>query len=228
MTPLRAALFDFDGTLVDTTDLIYQSLRQAAGEVLGQEPPREVLMANVGRPLPQQMEELVEKEVGQDAGPTLPEKLLESYRRHNEELHEDLIEEFPGVEEALARLSEAGVAIAVVTSKRRRSVEMAVETFPGLGKVTDHFVTMEDTEEHKPEPAPLLKGLELLGSVPIGEAAYVGDSPHDVDAAHAAGVTSVAVSWGAFPEKFLKEKQPDYLVADIDAVVDVLLEMTGE
>ena len=223
---LTAALFDFDGTLVDTTELIYQSLRHASREVLGHEPSREVLMANVGQPLPQQMAALVEKEAD-DRSETdgLAEELLESYRTQNEVLHEDLIEEFPGVEAALARLGEAGIKIAVVTSKRRVSVEMAIETFPGLGDVADHFVTMEDTDEHKPKPAPLLKGLELLGGVPTEEAAYVGDSPHDVEAAHAAGVTSVAVSWGAFPEKFLKEKQPDYLVQDIDAVVDVLLDI---
>ncbi len=225
MTPLKAALFDFDGTLVDTTELIYQSLRHASREVLGHEPSREVLMANVGRPLPQQMEELIEKEAGQNADPALPEKLLKSYRTQNDVLHEDLIQEFPGVEEALARLREAGVKTAVVTSKRRHSVEMAVETFPGLGRVTDHFVTMEDTKEHKPEPAPLLKGLELLGGIPVEEAAYVGDSPHDVKAAHAAGVTSVGVSWGAFPEEVLKSAEPDYLVSDINAVVDVLLNL---
>lgn len=226
---LTAALFDFDGTLVDTTELIYQSLRHASREVLGHEPPRETLMANVGQPLPQQMAALIEGETdhqGETNG--LVDELLESYRTRHEELHEDLIKEFPGVEKALARLSEAGVKIAVVTSKRRVSVEMAIETFPGLGRVTDHFVTMEDTEEHKPKAAPLLKGLELLGNVPLEEAAYIGDSPHDVDAAHAAGVTSVAVSWGAFPEEFLRDKQPDYLVQDIDAVVDVLLKLTDE
>src|SRR3712207_7613353 len=59
---------------------------------------------------------------------------------------------------------------------------------------------MEDTTEHKPDPEPLLKGLEALGNVPPEEAAYVGDSPFDVAAAKAAGITSVAVSWGAFSE----------------------------
>ncbi len=53
---LRAALFDFDGTLVDTTELIYQSMRHATGEILEREIPRETLMANVGQPLPRQME----------------------------------------------------------------------------------------------------------------------------------------------------------------------------
>jgi pyrophosphatase PpaX len=213
---LKAALFDFDGTLVDTTELIYQSMRHAAGEVLGRDLPREILLANVGQPLPRQME-LIDAERA--------EALLESYRLHNEEHHDALIQAFPGVEESLARLHSAGVKIAVVTSKRRFSVEMALERFPRLGEVVDRFVTMEDTTEHKPDPEPLLKGLEALGGITPEEAAYVGDSPFDVAAARAAGITSVAVSWGAFSEDTLREAGPVHLVGDIDSAVDVLLGM---
>jgi pyrophosphatase PpaX len=215
---VRAALFDFDGTLVDTTDLIYQSMRHAAGEVLGCEISREVLMANVGQPLPRQMELLSAEHA---------EALLDSYRLHNEKNHDALIEEFPGVEVALGRLSAAGIGVAVVTSKRRFSVDMALKIFPGLGEVVDQWVTMEDTTEHKPRPEPLLKGLELLGNVPKSEAAYVGDSPFDVAAARAAGVTSVAVGWGAFSEEALRAAEPDHLVPDLDSAVDVLLELRG-
>ena len=211
---MKAALFDFDGTLVDTTDLIYQSMRHAAGEVLGREVAREVLMANVGQPLPRQMELLSAEHA---------EALLNSYRLHNEENHDALIKEFPGVEEALARLRWAGVQVAVVTSKRRFSVDMALKNFPGLGEVVDQWVTMEDTNEHKPRPEPLHKGLELLGNVPREEATYVGDSPFDVAAAKAARVKSIAVSWGAFSEEALRAAGPDHLVPDLDAAVDVLL-----
>jgi pyrophosphatase PpaX len=213
---LRAALFDFDGTLVDTTELIYQSMLHATGEVLGKNLPRKVLLANVGQPLPRQME-LIDAERA--------EALLESYRLHNEEHHDALIGEFPGVEEALARLSAAGIQVAVVTSKRRFSVEMALKRFPGLGETVDRFVTMEDTTEHKPYPGPILKGLEFLGDVPPQEAAYVGDSPFDVAAARAADVKSVAVSWGAFSEETLRSAGPDHLVEDIDSAVNVLLSL---
>ena len=211
---MKAALFDFDGTLVDTTDLIYQSMRHAAGEVLGREVSREVLMANVGQPLPRQMELLSAEHAG---------ALLDSYRLHNEENHDALIKAFPGVEDSLARLKEAGVRVGVVTSKRRFSVDMALKNFPGLGDVVDRWVTMEDTTEHKPRPEPLLKGLELLGNVPREQAAYVGDSPFDVTAAKAARVKSIAVSWGAFSEEALRAAGPDHLVPDLDAAVDVLL-----
>jgi pyrophosphatase PpaX len=212
---LAAALFDFDGTLVDTTEMIFQSMRHATTSVLGRDDiPREELLANVGQPLPRQMEVLDAERA---------ELLLKAYRAHHEEHHDALIGEFPGVDEALYRLRVAGVKVVVVTSKRRRSVEMALVKFPGLDLVVDRFVTMEDTREHKPHPEPLLKGLEMVGNVPKDRAVYVGDSPFDVQAAKAAGLRSVAVSWGAFSEDTLREAEPDHLVSDIDAAVDVLL-----
>ncbi len=214
---LKAVLFDFDGTIVDTTELIYESMRRATGEVLGRELGRETLMANVGQPLPRQMELLA------DGQPEKTEELLEVYLHHNEELHEGLIREFPNVGTSLARLRDAGLRLAVVTSKRRFSVEMALNSFPDLGDVFDVFVTMEDSSEHKPLPAPLLKGLELLGDVPPERAAYVGDAPFDVAAAHAAGVTSVAVSWGAFTAEALRAAGPDHLFEDLDSAVYFLL-----
>lgn len=158
--PLEAVLFDFDGTIVDTTELIHESMRRTAAEVLGQDLSRETLMANVGQPLPRQMELLA------DGQPEKAGELLEVYLHHNDELHEDLIEEVPNVGTSLARLRDAGLRLAVVTSKRRFSVEMALDSFPDLRNAFDVFVTMEDTTEHKPRPAPLLKGLELLGDIP--------------------------------------------------------------
>lgn len=213
--PLDAVLLDFDGTIVDTTELIHQSMLRATDEVLGRRLDRETLMANVGQPLPRQME-LIDPEKAGD--------LLESYLLHNDELHETLIKEFPDVQTSLARLRDAGMRLAVVTSKRRRSVEMALDSFPGLREVVDAFVTMEGTIEHKPLPAPLLKGLQVLGDIPPEKAAYVGDAPFDVTAAHAADVMSVAVSWGAFNEEFLLAAEPNHLFENLDSAVDFLLE----
>lgn len=218
--PPEAALFDFDGTLVDTTELIYTSLLYATKDVLGRDFPRETLTSGIGTPLPKQMKVLV----GEDPDRTvLVERLMESYFGHNERLHEDLISSYPGVEGALERLHAAGVKTAVVTSKRRHSVERALDSFPGLRGVTDVFVTLESTERHKPDPEPLLRGLELLGGVPRERAVYVGDSPHDVEAARAAGLAMVAVSWGAFSEDALRRAEPDFLVGNLDAAVDILL-----
>jgi len=213
---LTAVLFDFDGTLVDTTELIHQSMLHATQAVLGREYPRQKLLNGVGTPLPQQMKAF---------DPERVDELLEAYHRHQEANHDELIREFPGVEEALSRLQEAGLELAVVTSKRRVSVDQALQTFPGLGRLVDRFVTMEDTTEHKPHPKPLLKGLEMLGAS-RGETVYVGDAPYDVAAAKAAGITSVGVSWGAFTPEQLAEAEPDYLFGDMDEAAGALIGMT--
>lgn len=213
---IKAALFDFDGTLVDTTELIFQSMNHAVKEVLGETKTRDELLANVGQPLPTQMK-YFDAERADD--------LLESYRLFNDEAHEEFIASFPNVEGSLVRLRDAGIKIAVVTSKRKHSVGLALDSFPELRNVIDEFVTMEDTTEHKPRPEPLLKGLELLGGVSREEAAYVGDSPFDIEAAKAASLTSVGVWWGAFTEASLRAANPDHLVPDLDSVVDVLLNL---
>lgn len=217
--PLEAVLLDFDGTIVDTTELIYQSMRHATSEVLGRDLSREELLANVGQPLPRQMELL---------DPDRDEDLLNSYLHHNEEHHGTFIREFSGVGASLARLRDAGLRLAVVTSKRRHSVEMALNSFPELRDAIDVFVTMENTSEHKPHPAPLLRGLELLGGIPPERAVYVGDAPFDVAAARAAGMTSIAVSWGAFTEEALRSAGPDHLFRDFDSVTDFLLDERRE
>ncbi|MBA2692828.1 MAG: HAD-IA family hydrolase [Rubrobacter sp.] len=213
---MKAALFDFDGTLVDTTELIFQSMNHAVVEVLGETKTREELMANVGQPLPAQMK-VFDAERADD--------LLETYRLYNDENHEKFIASFPNVDESLSRLREAGIKVGIVTSKRRHSVGLALDSFPELRDVVDEFVTMEDTTEHKPRPEPLLKGLELLGGVPRENAAYVGDSPFDIEAARAAGLVSVGVSWGAFTEEAIRAANPDHLVSDLDAAVDILLSL---
>lgn len=212
--PLRAVLFDFDGTLVDTTELIYLSMRYTSREVLGEELPREVLMQNVGQPLIKQMRAF---------DPGRADEMLEVYTRHNAEIHDAEIREFPNVAASVSRLREAGILTGVVTSKRRATVKQALSLFPELDESMDCFVTMDDTPEHKPDPAPLLLGLQNLGGIATQAAAYVGDSPYDIAAARAANMTAVGVSWGAFTEETLRAAGPDALFPDLDGAVDFLL-----
>ncbi len=192
-------------------------MKHATSGVLGREYPRATLLANVGQPLPVQMAEF---------DPERVDELLESYRAYNDEVHEQYIKSYPDIPASLRRLGEAGVEIAVVTSKRRHSVELALKSFPELHEAVDRFVTMEDTEKHKPDPEPLLRGLEMLGGRDPEEAAYVGDAPFDVNAAKAAGMTSVAVSWGAFEWDVLELSRPDHLTEDVAGAVDYLLTLT--
>ena len=128
-----------------------------------------------------------------------------------------------GAREAIERLQQAGMPLGIVTSGNRARVARELE---GLG-LRGHFgavVSADDVEKRKPDPEPIVRGLELLG-VAAGEAAYVGDSPEDVEMAHAAGVYVVGVP-GPFPNREeLKASGPDLVCDSLAAAVAAL---TGE
>jgi pyrophosphatase PpaX len=91
-----------------------------------------------------------------------------------------------------------------------------------LERYFDAVVTADMTERHKPDPEPVLKALELLGSDPE-DAAFVGDSPYDIGAGKAAGVFTVAVSWGNIhPAETLLAEGADVLVHSPQELLDVL------
>ena len=206
-------LFDLDGTLIDSGAMILASMRHAASTVLGREAPEEQLLAAVGGPgLVAQMRALDEERV---------DELVRVYREHNEPLHEAL-EPCPGIEDALETLHAEGRRLAIVTAKRQVTVRLAFRVLPQLERYFDLVVGSDDTERHKPHPDPLLHALDLLEARPE-EAAYVGDSPFDVQAAKAAGVFAVAVTWGGIHgEERLVRDEPDALVHDAEELLGVL------
>jgi pyrophosphatase PpaX len=194
----RTWLFDFDGTLVDSVALIRESMRHATRTVLGVQPADDLLMAGVGRPLVDQMRTL---------DPARADDLVAVYREHNLAHHAELLRPYPGVDAMLDGLRRRGCAVAIVTSKMRDAVELGLEHVP-LGAF-DAVVTCEDTERHKPDPAPVAHGLSLLGADPAG-AVYVGDAPYDLRAGRGAGVATAAAMWGtAFPPATLRAERPD-------------------
>ncbi len=195
----KAFIFDLDGTVVDTIDLIRDSFRHASRAVLGEQLPDEVLMANVGQPLKTQMRLL---------SPARAEEMYNAYRKFNHARHDQLIRSFPGIESVLGELKRRGAQLAIVTSKSRDTVKMAFRTIP-----VEHFfetvVATDDTEFHKPHPQPIMLAMRRLDA-DAGESVYIGDSPFDIEAGQAAGVATAAVGWGIFPAVRLKELEPDY------------------
>lgn len=197
--PFRGLLFDLDGTLVDTTELIRQSFRHAAGKVMPEVPPDEVLMANVGQPLMKQMRLL-------DAAHA--QELYDTYREFNHARHDEFIQPYPGITEMLAELKKRDCRMGIVTSKSRDTTDMAFDVIP-IEKYFDTVVTADMTENHKPDPHPLQLAMRNLDVTP-DESVYIGDSPFDIRAGQAAGTKTAAVAWGMFPEVRLKELEPDY------------------
>jgi pyrophosphatase PpaX len=205
-------LFDLDGTVIDSGAIILASMRHAAKEVLGLEPPDEELMAAVGGPgLEAQMRELA---------PDRVEELVTVYRAHNEPLH-DTLAVCEGMDDVLVRLKDEGRRLGIVTAKRRATVELAFDAVP-LRHLFDTVVGGDETARHKPDPDPLLLALERLDARPE-DTAYVGDAPFDVRAAKAAGVHAVAVTWGGIhPRQRLEREEPDAIVDTAEELLGVL------
>lgn len=191
---IEVVLFDLDGTLIDTLGLIRESMRHATATVLGAPLPDDVLMRNVGVPLAVQMREF---------SPEHAEELLAVYREHNDRVHDLLVKEYPGVEEALEALLAAGLRLGVVTSKLHRVAQRGLDRF-SLGRFFELLVGSDDVEIHKPDPFPLLHAAQVMGVEPSC-CAYVGDSPHDMTAARAAGMVAVAATWGVSTVERLRE-----------------------
>jgi pyrophosphatase PpaX len=207
-----AVLFDFDGTLVDSGEMILSSFRHAARAVLARDVADEQIAALVGGSnLHDQMRAL---------DPDRVDELVAAYREHNAPLHDGL-EAFEGVQPVLERLRRERRKLGIVTAKRRATVDLAFAVLP-LERYFDVVITAELTKRHKPDPEPVTLALERLGAEPV-EAAFVGDSPYDVRSAKEAGVFAVAVSWGKIhPEERLLDAGADVVVHTPEELLGVL------
>lgn len=210
MSKARAALtyagvlFDLDGTLLNTVELIVRSYQHTFREYLGREVPESDILANIGLTLPGHL-------ALYQPDPAAVAEMVAVYRRFNLTHHDELARLFPGVREALVELSGGGVPLAVVSSKGRGGVLRGLDLF-GL---THHFRTvvgLEDTERHKPDPAPVTLAAERLGLAAV-ETLMVGDSPADLEAGRRAGAHTAAVAWSTFPAESLLAERPDHVLA---------------
>lgn len=208
---VRALLFDFDGTLLNTIPLILASFRHATAVVLGTPLSDEVLLRDVGVPLVRQMH---------DISPEHTEELVRVYREHNFEYHDEMALEYPGTEQALESLRERGFPMGVVSSKTGPGLKRGLELY-GLDRFFDVVVGCDDTERHKPDPEPLRYAAELLG-VPLEHCAYIGDSEHDMAAAVRGGAVAIAALWGPFEPERVLGPGPDYALRSILELPELL------
>jgi pyrophosphatase PpaX len=210
---VRAVLFDLDGTLLDTIELILTSFRHATHEVLGKALPDEVLTRNIGIPLRVQMSEFSDD-------PGEADEMLRIYREHNGDIHDRMVAAFPGVREMLDGLAARGLPMGVVTSKSRTLAERGL-AITGLDGYFDTLVTSDDTEIHKPDPYPLTVAAGALG-VQLRYCVYVGDSPHDMRAAVDGGAVAVAATWGVSDDPELVAEGPDVVIDSVGQLLPLL------
>jgi len=211
--PPIALLFDLDGTLVDTVELILASARHAFAEHPGRRPTDADWIAGIGKPLRVQIEELAGR-------PEEVEALVARYREYFWAHHDRMTRPFPGAVQVVAGLKAAGHPVGIVTAKW---VEPAWRSLrlTGLAPHVDAVVGADSLPEHKPDPAPVLRLLSDLARGPE-EAILVGDSPHDVAAGNAAGVATAAALWGASPHAALLAAHPRWLVTSLAQVEELV------
>lgn len=204
-------LFDLDGTLVDTVDLIRQSFRFSTRQVLGRTFSDETVLKDIGIPLRFQMEALSKVKAGE---------LIKTYQRFYNRSHDRLIKKYPHVSSLVGELKKKGYKLGIVTSKRRQSSQRNLKVC-GLEGYFEVMVAFEDVTEYKPEPAPVLEALRQIDSSPLGTL-LVGDSPYDIESGKGAGVLTAAALWGPYDLDRLLESGPHILLRDIRELLQIL------
>jgi len=201
-------LFDADGTLIDTTELICQSFTYTCKTFGGLTIPREKIIHHIGLPLRKQMEVYF--------GPLSNEQFAKRAAAHMEyqlSIYKKHLRLFPTVLEGLTALYESGKHLAIVTSRRKETLDLYLQE-TGIYKYFSVFVTPESTQTHKPDPGPALEAMRLLFCSDPLKAVFIGDSEFDIECGSRANLDTTFVLWSendpaTFPTK------PTYCISDL-------------
>jgi len=195
-------IFDMDGTLVDSFNLIADSYDFAIGKTPENYPDRRrAVTLTQGRTLEAALGEGVPKRQVSEA----VEKFHGYYEKHCSNVNA-----FPGIRALLVALHRRGVELAVFTGQTRRATDATLR-MADLRKYFSKIVTANDVAEPKPSPEGLKLAMEGIGAVPE-ETVYVGDDPDDVSASKSAGVRGAAALWGSLRRDELIALQPDFIL----------------
>lgn len=211
---LEAVLFDADGTLIDTYNMILRSMRYTVQTELHETLSDAELMHGVGKPL---FDQFVDFCHGDEVRAS---ELVPFYREHMARTHDDLIRAFPDALSALEKLRDKGYRMAVVTSKPHDLAERGL-SLTHLAPYFEFIIAADDYPKHKPHPGPILHAAKRLSIAPDA-CAYVGDSPYDIISGNAAKAQTVAALWGMFSRDVLQKEAPFAYATSLSELADAL------
>ncbi|TLG77382.1 pyrophosphatase PpaX [Culicoidibacter larvae] len=203
-------LFDVDGTLLDTNELILNSFEYVLKKYFpARTYDRKDLVQFTGPTLIQSFSAL---------NPEHAEQMVIDYRKYNLEHHDEMVKIFPNVELTLEQLKQDGKQLSVVSSKKNDVVMRGLKLF-NIDQYFDIVIGADDVEKHKPEPEPLLKALQFYNEP--NYAIMIGDNSHDIDGAKNAGIDSVGVAWSLRGRDFIAALQPTYVIDDMKELLNL-------
>lgn len=215
---MRAVIWDLDGTLLDTPQVIVETAAHVLRALGRTEIDAAAIRAGIGLPLPVALGGLL------DAPPdsALVADAVERYRVHWRSVVNPRIRElvFPGVHAGLALLQRRGVRQAVATGKMQSGADTNVD-IAGLRPFMEVVAGYDRVEHPKPAPDLALLVLHELGLSPA-DAVVVGDTTHDVLMAGGAGIRSIGVTYGAMEEAALRPAGPTWIAHSFDEVMRIL------
>jgi pyrophosphatase PpaX len=211
---INTLLFDLDGTLINTNDLIIASFQDTLDHYYPNKYGREDIVHFIGEPLETSFRRV---------DPDRVEEMVTHYRTHNVAHHDALVTEYPHVKETMQAFADAGYQLGIVTTKRWDTVVMGLE-LTGLKPFFEVVVTIDDIKNPKPDPEPVQLALTQLNSLPEN-AIMVGDSPSDIESGRRAGTKTVGVAWSIKGEAMIREANPDYVVDDMQDLLAILKDL---
>jgi pyrophosphatase PpaX len=208
---ITTLLFDLDGTLIDTNELIITSYLHTLEKYYPGKYHREDVLPFMGPTLVEAFSTVNSDRV---------EELVQEYRTFNIANHDLLVKEFEGVFETIQTLYEKGYKLAIVTTKKH-DVAMKGLRLTGLDKFFEVVIALDHVEKVKPDPEPIFKALELLDSTP-SEAIMVGDNFHDILSGKNAGTLTAGVAWSIKGRDYIAKYEPDYILENMTDLVTIL------
>jgi pyrophosphatase PpaX len=210
----RGVLFDLDGTLADTVELILLSFRHTMETHLGEVPSEARFLETIGTPLPVQLRDFARDEDERLA-------MLETYVAYQSARHDVMVQAFPGAVEVMMELRARGSRVGVVTSKGSRIARRTLDVC-GLADSFDYLVCGDEVKRGKPDPEPVLRALDALGlGAASNDVVFVGDSPHDLRAGRLAGTRTAAVGWGPIDRCVLEAEAPNFFLERMEDVLEI-------